>query len=276
MSKLRSLSTSFWSDPYIEDLTPSEKLLFIYLITNDKTNMLGIYEASIKKMSFDTGIDKVTVKKALEGFEKIGKVKYLNNYVVLVNFLKHQNFNTNMKKSAIDVYNNLPKELKDKDLIISKDNPSKGFESLCNHFGMVRKVEVEVEDEYEVEDEIETKDEFENILLEKETKELLKIWLDYRKEIKKPIKSEKTLRSLAEKIQSEGYQKSKLIINNSIQNGWQGLFWDKVTFDNQKSKFENGQDVFLQLMLNDPECQNDPAVIEYRKNNNLGTLKLEQ
>ena len=115
-----------------------------------------------------------------------------------------------------------------------------------------------------------------DILLEKETKELLKIWLDYRKEIKKPIKSEKTLRSLAEKIQSEGYQKSKLIINNSIQNGWQGLFWDKVTFDNQKSKFEKGQDVFLQLMLNDPECQNDPAVIEYRKNNNLGTLKLEQ
>jgi len=44
----------------------------------------------------------------------------------------------------------------------------------------------------------------------------------------------------------------------------------------QKSKFEKGQDVFLQLMLNDPECQNAPAVIEYRKNNNLGTLKLEQ
>ena len=115
-----------------------------------------------------------------------------------------------------------------------------------------------------------------DILLEKETKELFNLWLDYRKEIKKPIKSEKTLKSLAEKIQSEGYQKSKLIINNSIQNGWQGLFWDKVTFENQKSKFEKGQDVFLQLMLNDPECQNDPAVIEYRKNNNLGTLKIEQ
>lgn len=51
---------------------------------------------------------------------------------------------------------------------------------------------------------------------------------------------------------------------------------EKFRSQNQKSKFEKGQDVFLQLMLNDPECQNDPAVIEYRKNNNLGTLKLEQ
>ena len=51
---------------------------------------------------------------------------------------------------------------------------------------------------------------------------------------------------------------------------------EKFGRQNQKSKFEKGQDVFLQLMLNDPECQNDPAVIEYRKNNNLGTLKLEQ
>lgn len=67
-----------------------------------------------------------------------------------------------------------------------------------------------------------------NVLLEKETKELFLMWIDYRKEIKKPIKSEKTLKSLAEKIQKEGYQKSKQVIEASIQNGWQGLFWDKV------------------------------------------------
>ena len=53
MSKLRSLNTAFWSDTWVEDLEPLKKLLFIYLVTNDKTNMLGIYEASIKKISFD-------------------------------------------------------------------------------------------------------------------------------------------------------------------------------------------------------------------------------
>ena len=158
MGKLRSLSTSIWSDPFIEELKPSEKLLFIYLITNDKTNMLGIYEVSIRKITFDTGLKKEEVVKALKEFERLKKVKYVNNFVILVNFLKHQNFNTNMKKSAIDVYNDLPNELKDSKLTIHKGNPSEGFESLCKHYGMVRKVEVEVEVEVEEEVEEEKKD----------------------------------------------------------------------------------------------------------------------
>jgi len=158
MSKLRSVSTAFWSDPFIEDLTPSEKLLFLYLITNDKTNMLGIYEVSIKKISFDTGLNKDIIEKALKEFERLSKVKYIKNHVVLVNFMKHQNYNTNMKKSAIDIYNSLPKDLKDNSLDISKDNPLKGFESLLNHYGMVSKYEVEVEVEEETELEEETKE----------------------------------------------------------------------------------------------------------------------
>ena len=151
MSKLRSVSTGFWSDPFIEDLESDEKLLFLYLITNEKTNMLGIYEASIKKICFETGLNKETVLKALKGFERLGKVKYVNNYVVLVNYMKHQNYNTNMKKSAIDIYNNLPKDLKDNKLIIDKDNTLEGFERLLNHYGMVRKIEVEYEEEREEE-----------------------------------------------------------------------------------------------------------------------------
>jgi len=151
MAKLRSLSTSFWSDPFIEELSPVHKLLFLYLITNEKTNMLGIYESSIKKISFETGIKKDEVLNGLKGFERVNKVKHTNNYVILTNYMKHQNYNTNMKKSAIDVYNNLPKELKDSKLVIDKSNPSEGFESLLNHFGMVPKVEVEVEVEDETE-----------------------------------------------------------------------------------------------------------------------------
>lgn len=113
--------------------------------------MLGIYEASVKKISFETGIRKDDVIKALKGFETLGKVKYIKNYIILCNFLKHQNFNTNMKKSAIDVYNGLPKELKNNNVEVCKSNPLKGFETLLNHYGMVSKIEVE--DEVEIEDE---------------------------------------------------------------------------------------------------------------------------
>jgi hypothetical protein len=159
MSKLRSLNTAFWSDTWVEDLEPLKKLLFIYLVTNDKTNMLGIYEASIKKISFETGISKELVKTYLKDFEKDEKVKYIDNRIILLNYMKHQNYNTNMKKSAIDVYNNLPNNLKIKGLVVSKDKPIKGFESLSKGYGMVSKVEVEYEDEIEVEKEVEVEEE---------------------------------------------------------------------------------------------------------------------
>ncbi len=66
-----------------------------------------------------------------------------------------------------------------------------------------------------------------DILLEKETKELFNVWIDYRKEIRKPIKSDKTLVTLAKRMQKEGLEKSTQVINTTIENGWQGLFWDK-------------------------------------------------
>lgn len=149
MSKLRSLNTAFWSDTWVEELEPMQKLLFIYLVTNEKTNMLGIYEASIKKISFETGITPIVVKTYLKDFEKADKVKYIDNRVILINYMKHQNYNPNMKKSAIDTYNDLPNSLKINGLSVSKDNAIEGFERLSKGYGMVRKVEVEYEVEVE-------------------------------------------------------------------------------------------------------------------------------
>jgi hypothetical protein len=222
MSKLRSVSTGFWSDPFIEDLTPSEKLLFLYLITNEKTNMLGIYEASLKKISFETGLNKDVVLNGLKAFESIGKVKYVDNYVILVNYMKHQNFNTNMKKSAIDVYNNLPNQLKNKDIIVTKSNPSEGFESLLKHFGMVRKIEIEYEYEYE----IETKKEITptaEFFIDKDLNQAFLEWIDYRKEIRKTLKPS-TAQKQVKFLQRFDSKDAILIIEQSIQNGWTGLF----------------------------------------------------
>lgn len=167
--KLRSVNTSFWSDPFIEELTPSEKLIYLYLITNDKTNMLGIYEISIKKIAYETGINRETVLKALESFERVGKVRYVDNYVILTRYLKHQSFNTNMKKSAIEYYNALPQHLKIEGVTIDKSNPLKGFETLLNHYGILPKVEVEVEVEDEIEIEVEKETKHIPDLLEFET-----------------------------------------------------------------------------------------------------------
>ena len=53
-------------------------------------------------------------------------------------------------------------------------------------------------------------------------------WLEYRKGIKKQIKSE-SMAKLVDRFNKEPLEKVKTIVDLSIENGWQGLFWDKFT-----------------------------------------------
>ena len=163
---LRSVNTRFWNDSFIEELSPSEKLLFLYLLTNPLTNILGIYEISIKRISYDTGIPKETILKALKGFETVKKVFYVENYIILPNFLKNQNLNANMKKGAIDLFNSLSNALKIS--ILGNDSKglrkdSEGFERLLNTLG-----KYEREREREIEREIEREEEEEGEELKEE------------------------------------------------------------------------------------------------------------
>jgi DNA-binding transcriptional MerR regulator len=63
---------------------------------------------------------------------------------------------------------------------------------------------------------------------EKNNKEvILDRWIEYRKQIKKPIK-EATQETILAKMENFTEEQCKFVINNSIENGWQGLFWDKL------------------------------------------------
>ena len=57
-------------------------------------------------------------------------------------------------------------------------------------------------------------------------------FLEYRKEIKKPYKSERGIKSLVSQIEKQEQAIGSIavirIIDTSMQNGWQGLFWDKA------------------------------------------------
>lgn len=111
MSKQRYLDTRFWDDNYIIDKDPIEKLLFIYLLTNPLTNILGIYEISLKRIAFDTGIDREMVLKILKRFEEDDKVKYEKGYIVLKNFTKHQKSNPKIDKGIEVLIQEVPIEL---------------------------------------------------------------------------------------------------------------------------------------------------------------------
>jgi hypothetical protein len=113
MSKYRYFNTHFWDDNYIIGLDPSEKLLFIYCLTNPLTNICGIYEITIRRIAFDTGLDQNIIIKLFERLESDDKIKYANGYIAIKNFIKHQKPNSKIKAGIERELSKVPVEMFD-------------------------------------------------------------------------------------------------------------------------------------------------------------------
>lgn len=241
--KLRSVNTKFWDDGFVVDLTPTEKLLFLYLITNPLTKLVGIYEISLKRIAFDTGLNQQQIEKGFERFEKVRKAFFVDGWIILPNWLKNQNLNSNMKIAVIKEFNELPKQLIVN--LINNENKtvSNGYETISNALAMYRKVEdedeVEIEDKYEDEKIFNFKKELLKLGVEKKIAE---DWLTVRKN-KKATNTETALNALILK-----FKESKLTPNEcvkiSVENSWAGfdIKWTKTNLHQpQKTETPTGQ-----------------------------------
>jgi len=113
MSKSRYINTKFWSDTYVDTLDPSEKLLFLYLLTNERTTISGAYELPLKIMAVETGFDKNMIEKIIKRFIDDGKMIHENGWIVMLNSYKHQNLKNSKIVSGIQrEFNELPQNIK--------------------------------------------------------------------------------------------------------------------------------------------------------------------
>jgi hypothetical protein len=124
MSRQRYINTKFWDDSYIVNLDPIEKLLFIYFLTNPLTTIAGAYEISVRRIGFDTGIDKDMVLKIIERFTKDNKIIYKDGWLFIINFVKHQAVNEKIQKGIESCLKDIPQYLIDT-LSISYDKTSR-------------------------------------------------------------------------------------------------------------------------------------------------------
>lgn len=116
MAVYRQVYLSFWQDEFVLSLTPEEKYFYLYLITNSKTTLCGIYELPRKVVEFETGYNRETVDKLLAKFVEYKKINISDttNEIVINNWLKY-NFSRSPKfekglNTALD-------SVKDKSLI---------------------------------------------------------------------------------------------------------------------------------------------------------------
>ncbi|MEX0660488.1 MAG: hypothetical protein WEA58_11445 [Balneolaceae bacterium] len=112
----RKIHDSFWTDPDMEELTPEQKLFYIYLITNPYVNQIGLYELSIKRACFETGYNIDTVSKLLEYFEDTGKIRRSEETkeIVVIKLFHHNKSNSPKVKKHVE---GLLSEVKDTSLI---------------------------------------------------------------------------------------------------------------------------------------------------------------
>lgn len=88
--KTRIIHTKIWKDSYFVTLNRTEKLLFIYLIANEKVNICGVYEITDREISFDLDIPKSQVQIVKRKFQEDKKIYFHNNWVAILNLHKYQ------------------------------------------------------------------------------------------------------------------------------------------------------------------------------------------
>lgn len=91
MARYRQLHTAFWTDAFVEDMTPEQKLFYIYLLTNSRTTQCGIYEITKRTISNETGYTLQRVCELIEYFESIAKIFYneKNREMFIANWIRY-------------------------------------------------------------------------------------------------------------------------------------------------------------------------------------------
>ena len=160
--KLRFVRTKFWTDPFIIELNRDGKLLFLYLLTNQFTNIAGIYEITIKQIAYDIDIKKDEIIKLLKLFQKENKLYYINSYIIIRNFQKNQNLGSKIQKAVDDIIADLPDSIKD--YINTLSIP---YQYPIDNMNMNMNNEIEIEDEIEDEGKVNIYNKFCNEILKK-------------------------------------------------------------------------------------------------------------
>jgi hypothetical protein len=108
--KYRQIATSFWEDGYTLKLSAIEKLFFLYLFTNPKVNMVGIYELPDPLILPILGCSLDNLSKLKLKFEADRKFFFYDGWIYINNYVKYNRYSSapNVIKSFIDDFNKIP------------------------------------------------------------------------------------------------------------------------------------------------------------------------
>ena len=111
MAKYRHVQTTFWSDPKVtEEMTPEDRYFYLYLMTNEHTTQIGVYQITRKQMAFELGYSIESAKALLDRFTKHHELIVYNEEtreICILNWGKY-----NLIKGGKPIEDCIQKELK--------------------------------------------------------------------------------------------------------------------------------------------------------------------
>ena len=258
MSKFRQIQTSFWSDTYIqEEMTAEDKYFYLYLMTNEFTTQIGIYPITKKQMSFDLGYSLESVQALLQRFETYHKLIKYDTETREIILLKWAENNLNVGgKPVQDLIKKEISQVKNKDFLFlmydncpenslktfiasllenykKTNNFNTSYESSndsLNDTGAINNKEEIINNNKELIKEKnikkeKSKNEVENYInnldLDDDYKQLLFKYVEYRKSIKKQIKTIVPIQKIIKDFPN--YFSLDEAINIAMEKEWQGL-----------------------------------------------------
>ena len=140
MALFRHVRTEFWRDAKVlEEMTPEDKLFFLYILTNGNTTQIGIYKIPKKQIAFELGYSVESINTLIDRFENHYKIIRYNPETRELAIKMWGKYNlVKGGKPIIDCVKKEVKEVKDKSLLayvaqyIHMEEIKKEFEKLID------------------------------------------------------------------------------------------------------------------------------------------------
>lgn len=232
MAGYRQIHTQIWKDEWFIELEPEEKLLFIYLFSNDLASISGLYKIPVRVIVNETGLERKRVDEILNKFCEAGKIQYEDGCIWVVNMSKyHQNASPKTQKRVqndVDTIPDYPIKQRYIQYATGDDTVSIPYpyqSALTKSKLNLTKTESKRN---------EKPPDFPPSLNTPVFLEVWNNWIEYRKETKHKL-TPSTIKSQLKMLEKFGSNIGSEMINQSIQNGWQGIFELRANGNNGKS-----------------------------------------
>jgi hypothetical protein len=101
MAKYKTLSTTFWTQPYTHSLTGEQRLVYLYLKLNKHITVAGCCRLPLGVIAAECGLAVVAVEEAIARLTADGKVAYKDDWIAVIDANDGQS-NSEKLQAAID------------------------------------------------------------------------------------------------------------------------------------------------------------------------------